>query len=240
MPASRPSLRGLRACSPVAACGLPRSSRRTCRTTPPSPSTAARSAARRRCRRARRACAPSIHMNPVLLKPETDTGAQVIVQGKRVGTLKASNYAAGRAQLLSSVLRKLRAPVARRRHRAGRRRRQSGGNQPAPRRHRQHGICRGRRRAGDPARRHRSRRRHRQRRRHACGAPARRARAHPRFCHQQVPRRPAPVRRRPCRHHADDRMAVARARALAAAGRVAARRGCRRPRSQEHDRRRRS
>ncbi len=48
--------------------------------------------------------APSIHMNPVLLKPETDTGAQVIVQGKRVGSLKASNYAAGRAQLLSSVL----------------------------------------------------------------------------------------------------------------------------------------
>src|SRR5262249_28681457 len=33
--------------------------------------------------------APSVHMNPVLLKPETDTGAQVIVQGKRWGTLRA-------------------------------------------------------------------------------------------------------------------------------------------------------
>jgi adenosylcobyric acid synthase len=48
--------------------------------------------------------APSIHMNPVLLKPETDTGAQIIVHGKRVGTLKAANYAAGRAQLLTTVL----------------------------------------------------------------------------------------------------------------------------------------
>src|SRR5919206_3435861 len=33
----------------------------------------------------------SVHMNPVLLKPETDTGAQVIVQGKRVGTLRAGD-----------------------------------------------------------------------------------------------------------------------------------------------------
>jgi adenosylcobyric acid synthase len=48
--------------------------------------------------------APSVHMNPVLLKPETDTGAQVIVQGKRVGTLKASDFSAGRAKLLAPVL----------------------------------------------------------------------------------------------------------------------------------------
>ena len=35
---------------------------------------------------------PSVHMNPVLLKPESDTGAQIIVQGKRWGTLRAKNY----------------------------------------------------------------------------------------------------------------------------------------------------
>jgi adenosylcobyric acid synthase len=47
---------------------------------------------------------PSIHMNPVLLKPETDTGAQVIVQGRRAGTLRARDYTGGRAGLLASVL----------------------------------------------------------------------------------------------------------------------------------------
>lgn len=43
-------------------------------------------------------------MNPVLLKPETETGAQVIVQGKRVATLKARSYAALKPQLMGAVL----------------------------------------------------------------------------------------------------------------------------------------
>ena len=46
---------------------------------------------------------PSVHMNPVLLKPETDTGAQVIVQGKRRGTLHASAFR-DRKSLLPAVL----------------------------------------------------------------------------------------------------------------------------------------
>jgi adenosylcobyric acid synthase len=48
--------------------------------------------------------APSVHMNPVLLKPETDTGAQIIVQGKRWGTLRAKNYLEKKATLLPAVL----------------------------------------------------------------------------------------------------------------------------------------
>lgn len=47
---------------------------------------------------------PSIHMNPVLLKPESETGAQIIVQGKRMATLKAVDYHALKPQLMERVL----------------------------------------------------------------------------------------------------------------------------------------
>jgi adenosylcobyric acid synthase len=47
---------------------------------------------------------PSVHMNPVLLKPETDSGSQLIVQGKRWGTLRAKNYLDKKAALLPAVL----------------------------------------------------------------------------------------------------------------------------------------
>jgi adenosylcobyric acid synthase len=48
--------------------------------------------------------APSVHMNPVLLKPETDKGSQVIVQGHRIGTLQSNRYLDKKAQLLPAVL----------------------------------------------------------------------------------------------------------------------------------------
>jgi adenosylcobyric acid synthase len=43
-------------------------------------------------------------MNPVLLKPESETGAQVIVQGQRLTTVKARDYAALKPQLMAPVL----------------------------------------------------------------------------------------------------------------------------------------
>ncbi len=43
-------------------------------------------------------------MNPVLLKPETDTGAQVIVQGQCLTTVKARDYAALKPRLMKAVL----------------------------------------------------------------------------------------------------------------------------------------
>lgn len=48
--------------------------------------------------------APNVHMNPILLKPESETGAQVIVQGKRLTTAKARDYAALKPQLMRPVL----------------------------------------------------------------------------------------------------------------------------------------
>ena len=52
------------------------------------------------------ACRREAHtdMNPVLLKPETDIGAQVIVQGKRVATLRARDYARAKPNLLAPAL----------------------------------------------------------------------------------------------------------------------------------------
>src|SRR5882672_9059018 len=47
---------------------------------------------------------PLTAMNPVLLKPEHDTGAQLIVRGKRVGSFLAREYWAQRNGLLPDVL----------------------------------------------------------------------------------------------------------------------------------------
>ncbi|MEM8739948.1 MAG: cobyric acid synthase, partial [Pseudomonadota bacterium] len=51
---------------------------------------------------------PIIDMNPVLLKPETETGAQVILQGRRVASVKARDYAALKPQLMPPVLQSFR------------------------------------------------------------------------------------------------------------------------------------
>jgi adenosylcobyric acid synthase len=47
---------------------------------------------------------PSVHINPVLLKPEHDTVAQVVVQGRRLGTLNARHYLDRKPNLLPAVL----------------------------------------------------------------------------------------------------------------------------------------
>ena len=53
-----------------------------------------------------RACNLPFHtdMNPILLKPETETGSQVIVQGHRHSTLKAREYNKLKPQLMKPVL----------------------------------------------------------------------------------------------------------------------------------------
>ncbi len=47
---------------------------------------------------------PLTDMNPVLLKPETETGAQVVVQGRRLATVRARDYGALKPKLLPKVL----------------------------------------------------------------------------------------------------------------------------------------
>jgi adenosylcobyric acid synthase len=48
--------------------------------------------------------APSVHMNPVLLKPETETGAQVVLQGQRLTHARARDYAGLKPALMQGVL----------------------------------------------------------------------------------------------------------------------------------------
>ena len=46
---------------------------------------------------------PSVHMNPVLLKPESEHGAQVIVHGQMVGRAEAGYYRTHKQDLLNAV-----------------------------------------------------------------------------------------------------------------------------------------
>ncbi len=48
--------------------------------------------------------APSVHMNPVLLKPQSETGAQIIVRGRIYGSAKAAAYQYLKRDLLPFVL----------------------------------------------------------------------------------------------------------------------------------------
>ncbi len=47
---------------------------------------------------------PSVHMNPVLLKPQTEVGAQVVVCGKVIGSAPAAAYQQMKPKLLPQVL----------------------------------------------------------------------------------------------------------------------------------------
>ena len=47
---------------------------------------------------------PSVHMNPVLLKPQSSTGSQIIVQGKLSGFKKGADYQKMKGELLDRVM----------------------------------------------------------------------------------------------------------------------------------------
>ena len=47
---------------------------------------------------------PTVHMNPVLLKPQSETGSQIVVQGKVYGQARARDYQALKPRLMEAVL----------------------------------------------------------------------------------------------------------------------------------------
>jgi adenosylcobyric acid synthase len=47
---------------------------------------------------------PSVHMNPVLLKPQSEVGAQVVVHGKILGNARAKEFQAWKPELMGAVL----------------------------------------------------------------------------------------------------------------------------------------
>ncbi len=49
--------------------------------------------------------APHVHMNPILLKPTSDCGSQVIVNGESIGNMSATEYFAFKRKLVPEVLR---------------------------------------------------------------------------------------------------------------------------------------
>lgn len=46
---------------------------------------------------------PSVDMNPVLIKPTSDVGAQIIVQGKPIGNMNAIQYSGYKSKLIKTV-----------------------------------------------------------------------------------------------------------------------------------------
>ncbi|TCD15027.1 cobyric acid synthase [Oricola cellulosilytica] len=48
--------------------------------------------------------APSVHMNPVLLKPQTQTGSQVVLRGKMYGLAKGRDYQRLKGEFLPAVM----------------------------------------------------------------------------------------------------------------------------------------
>ena len=162
-----------------------------------------------------RACgvAPSTDMNPVLLKPQSEHGAQVVRRRHASpAPRRPREYHALKPELLPRVLESFDALVARGRSSCWSR----APAAPAEINLRagdiaNMGFAAAARRAGGAGRRHRARRRHRRARRHARAARSGRARAARRLHRQQIPRRPAALRQRARRDRGAHRHARASA-----------------------------
>ncbi len=82
---------------------------------------------------------PTVDMNPVLLKPQSDTGTQLVVRGQVQGSWKASGYQAHKTALLDVVLESFKVLKAESGHSRGSG--QSCRDQSKGQRHCQYGLC---------------------------------------------------------------------------------------------------
>ena len=98
---------------------------------------------------------PDVRMNPVLLKPGSDTGSQIIVMGRPVGNMSVCEYVEYKPRAWEAVKAAYDSLGQRARRGGPGRRGQSGRGQPQAPRHRQHGHGRIRRGQGPAHRRHR-------------------------------------------------------------------------------------
>ncbi|MFR8283337.1 MAG: hypothetical protein ACLU9R_05540 [Faecalibacterium sp.] len=118
---------------------------------------------------------PDVRMNPILLKPSSDVGSQVIVNGEVRGSMSAADYFPHKTQLIPDILEAYNSLAAEIRHHRHRGRGQPGGDQPEGGRHREHGAGQAGGRAGAAGGRHRPGRRVRAAVRHRGAAGAGRA-----------------------------------------------------------------
>ena len=84
---------------------------------------------------------PDVRMNPILLKPTTDIGSQVIVNGRVQGNMPAMEYYRRKRDFIPAVMEAYESLARGVRHHRHRGRGQPRGNQFAGKRHRQHGSC---------------------------------------------------------------------------------------------------
>ena len=101
--------------------------------------------------------APDVRMNPILLKPSSDVGSQVIVNGEVRGDYRGRGLLQNEAAADPGYSGGLQQSGSGKRYHRYRGRGQSGGDQSESRRHRKHGPCKAGGCAGAAGGRHRSR-----------------------------------------------------------------------------------
>ena len=175
--------------------------------------------------------APTVDMNPVLLKPQSDRTSQVVVHGACGLDLGRGGLSGPARPAPRPGARELRPSGRRLRSRGRRGGREHGGDEPAGPRHREHGVRAPGGGPGVPPRRHRAGRGHRLAGGDPGGPRPLRRGDDQELRDQQIPGRSGALRGRGAGYRAPYRLAVPGGHPLARRGPAAPPRGCGGPRS---------